>query len=158
MVLPPPELGPPGRIQYTCRQPDPPPSPIHVLHVRVGEEVVIRIAGGPPWTVATKIHPGRRRNQTKIVPAFEHWVGGCCQQSEAPPPCLPGAEALTGNPECRHPPVIHLDPVATKPKRDVQCQKGSGLRTRRVCFHSRSSRDHTDNPAPSFDIQSRRNR
>ena len=68
MALPPPELGPPGRIHFTCRQPNPPPSPIHVVP-RVEEEVVVRSAGGPPWTVATKNSSGEKE-PNQIAPAF----------------------------------------------------------------------------------------
>ena len=68
MVLPPPELGPPGRIHFTCRQPNPPPSPIHVVP-RVEEEVVVRSAGGPPWTVATNNSSGEKE-PNQIAPAF----------------------------------------------------------------------------------------
>ena len=67
MALPPPELGPPGRIHFTCRQPNPPPSPIHVVP-RVEEEVVVRSAGGPPWTVATKNSSGEKE-PNQIAPA-----------------------------------------------------------------------------------------
>ena len=66
MVLPPPELGPPGRIQYTCRQPDPPPAlftSYHVWRRRLWSDLQV----GPHGQSRLKIHPGRR-NQTKFHP------------------------------------------------------------------------------------------